>query len=147
MSTEEKLCADLERVLGEAVRARLESAALYVVRPHGETRLLRIEGSIGNIFAGAFVAPESVREVAAGRAPDVRQRIVQGIVFGLVGNEEGEAPDLAKQAAPEAVDPGRRVNEIMLKLLDRIEKLVDETGMDHIGLYEALCRAEAARRG
>jgi hypothetical protein len=60
-----------------------------------------------------------------------------------------EPTESSSAATPESLAQqlGRRADQVMLKLLDKIERLAEDKGVDHLGVYEALCRAEAARRG
>jgi hypothetical protein len=39
----------------------------------------------------------------------------------------------------------KRAEKILIKLLDRIEKLIDSDKLSPVEAYEALCRAEASR--
>lgn len=50
-------------------------------------------------------------------------------------------------ASNTASDIAERVDGMLLKLLDGIEKLIEEGRLSPLDAYETLCRAEAIRTG
>jgi hypothetical protein len=64
-------------------------------------------------------------------------------------DDTNKPADSANTADPWALS--RRADEVLLKLLDRIERDIDSDRMvcqnPHVEAYEALCRAEAERTG
>jgi hypothetical protein len=59
-------------------------------------------------------------------------------------NDSATDPSAAPVNASKVAE---RADEVLLKLLDGIEKLLDDGALPVVETYEALCRAERARSG